>query len=162
VSPAPEVRHTSPLPIGAVAAASGVTVETVRFYERLGLIPTPTRTAGGLRRFPPEVVARLAFITQAKTLGLSLSEIALLTAGASQPAGACRAVQQTVERHLAEIDRKLAELVELRATLVQYREACIEARASSTEPACPTLASLGGSVLTQTPVQRAGRSSRRR
>lgn len=126
--------------IGEVARRSGMTVEALRYYERMGLLPRPPRSAGGLRRYPADVLQRLRFIRQAQTLGLTLKEIQqwLGLAGRSRR-GACVRVRDMLARQVADIDRRLAELRELRATLVRYHAACEEALMREKEPACPTL-----------------------
>lgn len=69
--------------IGAMASASGLTPDAIRYYERLGLVPNPPRTDGGFRVYPPDTVARLRFIKQAQKLGLDLREIRELLAPAA-------------------------------------------------------------------------------
>ncbi|MFI1940853.1 heavy metal-responsive transcriptional regulator [Streptomyces purpureus] len=116
--------------IGDLAAVSGVTAKTLRFYEQAGLLPAPPRTAGGYRDYPQQTVRRLSFIRDAQGAGLSLAEIrsalALRDAGASP----CAHVTALVEAHLQDIDRRLAELRATRAVLRGLAE-----RASATDPA---------------------------
>lgn len=125
--------------IGEVARQSGMTVEALRYYERKGLVPRPPRSAGGLRRYPADVLQRLRFIKQAQTLGLTLKEIQqwLGYAGRSRR-GACVRVRDMLARQVADIDRRLAELRELRETLVRYHAACEDALMREKEPVCPT------------------------
>ena len=134
----PQSQHAA-LAIGDVAHASGLTVEAIRYYERLGLLPNPHRTAGRLRRYDSTVLSRLAFIAQAKDLGLSLAQIRDIVSGTNRQ-GACKEVYRTLNEHIAAVDRKLATLTALRATLVEYQHACSEALASAADPGCPTLA----------------------
>ena len=76
--------------IGEVAQQGGLTVEALRYYERMGLLPTPPRSSGGLRRYRPDVLDRVRFIKQAQTLGLSLKEIQQLTTNTRRKSrGAC-------------------------------------------------------------------------
>ena len=141
---APADSRPGALFIGQVAASSGVTVETIRYYEQLGLLPRPRRTAGRVRRYSDDVLARITFIAQAKTLGLSLAEIRDLVA-ANRPGGvACREVHRTLTAQIASLDAKVSALKELRKTLVSYQVACARALSATTDPNCPTLRAMSG------------------
>ena len=96
--------------IGEAAAASGCHIETIRYYERVGLLPRPARTAGGYRTYRPEEVDRLRFITRGRALGFSLEEIRSLLALADDPALSCRDVDQLARHHLADIQQRVREL----------------------------------------------------
>jgi DNA-binding transcriptional MerR regulator len=124
------------LAIGEVAQASGLTVETIRYYERLGLLTCPHRTTAGRRRYLPDVLPRLALIAQGKALGLSLVQVRDLVREGTR---SCTDVHRTVSAHIAALDQKLAELAELRKMLIRYKRACAKALASETDPPCPTL-----------------------
>lgn len=107
--------------IGKAARAAGMAVDTLRFYERQGLLPAAPRSEGGYRLYSPADVDRLRFIRRAKTLGFSLDEIAELLR-LSEDGGDRASVRRVAEHRLADLDRKLAELGALRealATLVQ-------------------------------------------
>jgi len=133
----PSTGHV--LPIGAVAQGSGLTVETIRYYERIGLLPRPARIDRRIRRYEPAVLARLTFIARAKALGLSLAEIReLVTAG---PNG-CEKVHRALASHLEEVDRRLRELKALRETLKGYARACADALARQSNPNCPVVESI--------------------
>lgn len=133
------------LRIGEVAQQTGLTVEALRYYERMGLLPHPPRSTGGLRRYRPDVVDRVRFVKQAQTLGLSLKEIQQLTVHAHQKSrGACQRVHDVLTRHIEDIDKRAAALRELRKTLDDYRKTCARALVRETEPACPTLDALEG------------------
>ncbi|MBP7609452.1 MAG: helix-turn-helix domain-containing protein [Steroidobacteraceae bacterium] len=96
--------------IGKAAAASGCHIETIRYYERVGLLPHPARTAGGYRNYRLEEVDRLRFITRGRELGFSLEEIRSLLALADDPALSCRDVDQLARHHLADIQQRVREL----------------------------------------------------
>jgi MerR family mercuric resistance operon transcriptional regulator len=96
--------------IGKAAAASGCHIETIRYYERVGLLPHPARTAGGYRKYRLEEVDRLRFITRGRELGFSLEEIRSLLALADDPALSCRDVDQLARHHLADIQQRVREL----------------------------------------------------
>jgi DNA-binding transcriptional MerR regulator len=99
------------LSIGQVARRAGVGVETVRFYEREGLLEEPPRRASGYRQYSEEVVKRIGFIKRAQALGFSLREISeellLLRVDAQT---SCDEVKQRTEAKVAEVERKLVEL----------------------------------------------------
>lgn len=96
--------------IGQMARAAGAGVETIRFYEREGLLEHPARSASGYRKYPPEAVARLRLIRQAKELGFSLNEIKKLFALRVAPGKSCSDVRARAERKIADIDQRIAAL----------------------------------------------------
>ncbi|MEU0722805.1 heavy metal-responsive transcriptional regulator [Streptomyces sp. NPDC006140] len=116
--------------IGDLAAVSGVTAKTLRFYEQAGLLPAPPRTAGGYRDYPEQTVQRLAFIRDAQGAGLSLAEIRSVLALRDAGASPCAHVTALVDRHLEDIDRRLAEFQATKAVLQGLAE-----RAAVTDPA---------------------------
>ncbi len=106
--------HTS-LTIGKLAQAAGVGVETIRYYEREGILPPAERTAANYRMYSPAAVARLRFVLRAKTLGFSLAEIRnLLALQAGGDRGAVRALAQA---HLQDIEARIKDLLAMRAVL---------------------------------------------
>ena len=110
--------------IGQLATQAGVAIDTVRYYERQGLLPPPQRRASGYRQYDTQDIARLRFIRRAKDLGFSLQEILdlLQLSGHSQ---ADRAeVRALAQQRLADIERKLHELEAMRATLAQVVGQC--------------------------------------
>ena len=106
----------SPLTIGKLANAAGVGIDTVRFYERAGLLNKPQRTASGYRLYAESDVARLRFIRRAKALGFSLEEIAELLR-LNDGGGRRAAVRAVAGQRLAEIEQKLSELSLMRDAL---------------------------------------------
>jgi len=113
---------TSQATIGALARAVGVNVETVRYYERIGLLPRPPRAHGSIRRYPPETLRRLRFIKRAQALGFSLEEVAALLQLADGEH--CAETRVLGERKLALVQRKLDELAAIRAALERLVERC--------------------------------------
>lgn len=108
--------------IGQLAQATEAGVETIRYYERRGLMPEPPRAASGYRRYPDEAAGRLRFIRRAKRLGFTLDEIAALL---SLQAGGERAEVKTIaEAKLAEIETRLADLERMRYTLHDVTRRC--------------------------------------
>jgi DNA-binding transcriptional MerR regulator len=129
--------------IGEVAARTGVTVEALRYYEREGLVPAPTRSAAGIRRFRPEVVTRVLFVKQAQAAGLTLRDIRQLVGlerGRSR--AACGRMRKVLAQRLLEIDGRILELEAFRTTLARYVHDCDSALDKRTEPRCPTLEAL--------------------
>ena len=96
--------------IGAAAAASGCHIETIRYYERVGLLPHPSRSASGYRTYRPQEVDRLRFIARGRELGFSLEEIRSLLTLADDPALSCRDVDQLARHHLADVQQRVREL----------------------------------------------------
>lgn len=112
------------LTIGQLAKLTGIGVETVRYYEREGLIPEPPRTASGYRHYPADSTRRLAFIRQAKALGFSLADIReLLTLRADSSVGSER-VKQLSRNKLMEIREKISALERMAHALEHLVEQC--------------------------------------
>lgn len=111
------------LAIGRLAREAGVGVDTVRFYERAGLMPTAQRTASGYRTYAPDDLGRLRFIRHAKALGFSLDEIAELLRLAAGKGGR-GGVKDLALRRLRDLERKIRELTVFRDTLAHYAHAC--------------------------------------
>lgn len=105
------------LTIGKLAAAAGVGVETVRFYERKGLIERPARPAAGYRVYSKEAIARLAFVREAQDVGFTLKEIRDLLALRANPAADCAAVRARARTKLAQLEGRIARCQRMRATL---------------------------------------------
>src|SRR5258707_9300064 len=112
------------LSIGQVARRAGVGVETVRFYEREGLLEEPPRRASGYRQYSQEVVTRLRFIKRAQQLGFSLKEISELLLLRVDAQTSCDEVKGRTEAKLAEVERKLVELHRMRQALLQVHSLC--------------------------------------
>ena len=111
------------LTIGRLAKAAGVGIDTVRFYERAGLLPQAARTASGYRTYGDADVERLRFVRRAKALGFSLDEIAeLLKLAAGQ--GGRAGVKALAERRLRDLEKKIRELTVFRDALAHYARQC--------------------------------------
>lgn len=120
--------------ISRLAAAGGVHVETVRYYQRRGLLLEPERPAGGVRRYGQDDVGRLQFIRRAQAMGFSLDEIAGLLEVRGQRS--CEQTRQLTERKLDEVRRRREELQQLEADLERLVEECGHVTEGA---ACPTL-----------------------
>ena len=105
------------LSVGQLASRAGVRVDTVRFYERTGLLPRPHRTGGDHRRYGPADVDRLLFIRGASRLGLRLAEIRELAQARDTGTCPCAPAEALLREHVGEIDREIARLTALRAEL---------------------------------------------
>ncbi len=124
--------------ISEVAREAGVGVETIRYYERRGLIPNPPRSASGYRQYEPDAVRRIAFVKRAQGLGFTLVEIEELL-GLRVTPGTCTAVEEQATRTIARVDERLRDLRRMRAALSDLVEAC-RSRTNSGE--CPILSAL--------------------
>ena len=105
------------LNIGALARATGTKVETIRWYERVGLLPAPARSAGNYRTDGEAHLGRLSFIRRARDLGFSLDQIRTLLDLAEDRERSCDAVDVIASEHLEDVDRKIADLQALRREL---------------------------------------------
>ena len=106
--------------MGTVAAEAGVNRETIRYYERVNLLPKTLRTRSGYRVYPPDVVARVHFIKRAQALGFSLDEIRInLSRVGRSP---CSGVRRLLQQKLEDVDRRIAELSEFRQELADFLE----------------------------------------
>src|SRR5262249_40196141 len=112
------------LSIGQVARRAGVGVETIRFYEREGLLEQPPRRASGYRQYPEQAVKQIHFIKRAQQLGFSLKEITELLRLRVDAQTSCDEVQQRTEAKLAEVERKMVELQCMRQALLQIASLC--------------------------------------
>jgi len=110
------------LTIGGLADAAGVNIETIRYYERRGLLEEPPRTAAGYRQYSENDLWRLQFIARAKNLGFTLAEITEMIAATGD--GSADAVLAAARAKLADVDRQQHELVERRRRLEQLVAVC--------------------------------------
>ena len=125
--------------IGQVAKRAGVGVETVRFYERRGLIEQPRKRSSGYRVYPEDVVHRIRFIRHAKDLGFTLNEIGELLSLRPDPRTNCAAVKERAQGKMADIDEKIASLTRMQRSLAKLVDAC-DRRSQTAE--CPILEAL--------------------
>lgn len=124
------------LTIGQVAQRAKVRLDTVRYYERRGLLPPPPRTAAGYRQYSAETIRRVGFIKRAQALGFTLDEIEQLLALRVTPGPGCTAVERSAQSAIARIDHQLADLQRMRAALARLADACHSQHASDE---CPLL-----------------------
>src|SRR5262249_33807746 len=105
--------------IGAVAKAGGVGVQTLHYYERLGLLPKPERSAANYRLYPPDVVRRVQFIKKAQAIGMTLEETKQVLDLKDHGREPCRQVAELGEKHLREIEARLKQLRTYRDAVAQ-------------------------------------------
>jgi len=127
------------LTIGRLAESAGVNLETVRYYERIGLMPEPGRTPGGHRSYEPEHRRRLRFIRRSRELGFGLDAIRRLIALSEPGVEACREVRDMAQDHITSVDAKIADLRRLRRVLKQAVTDCCE----GVTVRCPVIEELG-------------------
>lgn len=125
--------------IGELALRSGLTVDTIRFYEKQGLLPLPSRSAANYRQYDESVPQRLAFIRKARDLGFTLQEIAdLLDLSQNRLAGAADVKERALAK-LQDLDRRIAEMQTMRQSLERLVHAC---PGEGPQDGCPILAAL--------------------
>lgn len=125
--------------IGDLARATGAKVETIRYYERIGVIRSAPRTGGNYRDYSVEDVERLAFIRHARGLGFELNDVRSLMDLAEQPERDCCEVDEIASRHLRSVEQKLARLERLRGELRRMLRGCRGGKMAS----CHILETLG-------------------
>lgn len=110
--------------IGALARAAATNVETIRYYEKSGLLPPPARTASNYRVYEQTHLDRLVFIRRGRDLGFSLDEVRALLRLTDDRTRSCTEVDQIARTHLAEVERKLADLTKLKKELKHLVDHC--------------------------------------
>ena len=125
--------------IGELSAATGVDVETIRYYEKRGLLPAPTRADNGYRAYRPEHVERLAFIRHCRALDMSLVDVRRLLDLLAHPEAACHDVDCLLDAHLERVHERVRGLQSLARQLTALRERC---RARSHTGTCGILQEL--------------------
>lgn len=127
--------------IGALAKQSDVAIDTIRYYEREGLLPTPSRRASGYREYDAVAVERVRFIRRGKELGFTLDEIRDLLALEADRANGVEGIKQRASRRLGELNERIRQLTEMRDVLARLVNEC----PGCGEPeCCPILSSLHG------------------
>ena len=112
------------LAIGTLAKRTGTKVQTIRYYEQIGLLPEPGRTEGGQRRYGDDDLDRLAFIRHARQLGFTLEAIRELLELSDNPGKSCADVDRIAHRQLKEVEARIARLEALRAELKRMLREC--------------------------------------
>ncbi|MBA2702552.1 MAG: MerR family DNA-binding protein [Blastocatellia bacterium] len=133
------MNKTGQISTSELAKRGGVNLETIRYYERTGLLAKPPRSAAGYRQFSPESVRRVRFIKRAQELGFSLKEIKELLALRIAPGSTRADVRKRAEAKIADIEGKIEHLRAMKKTLVRLSETCCGSGPASD---CPILESL--------------------
>ncbi len=126
--------------IGEVARATGCHVETIRYYERIGLVDPPRRIGNGYRDYDASRTRSLRFIRRARELGFSLEEIRELLTLRQQPGDSCQAVSEVTSRHLANVRQRIRDLRAMENELARMAAACNDGSVAT----CHILESLAG------------------
>jgi MerR family copper efflux transcriptional regulator len=129
-----------PITIGTLARLADVNVETIRYYERRGLIEQPDRPDGGFRRYAPQLVDRISFIKRAQELGFTLKEVTELLLLRVDPNSSCEDVRYQTMAKIEDITSRIETLQRMRKSLIKLAEAC-DRKAPTSE--CPILEALG-------------------
>ena len=124
--------------IGALSKHTGTNIETIRYYERVGLMPTPVRSPGGYRLYAADHLKRLNFIRRARTLGFSLGEVRTLLRLADERRRPCAEVRLVAEAHLKDVRAKIADLRRMERVLKTTVARCAKGRRSD----CPMIEAL--------------------
>jgi MerR family mercuric resistance operon transcriptional regulator len=145
------------LKTGELAKRAGVNVETLRFYERKGLLPVPPRRESGYREYPAESVRLIQFIKRAQELGFSLGEIREVLALRVQPGTTCADVRERAEHKIDDVRQKIADLRAIERALQKLTATCT---GSGPLSECPILENLDGE-LSYGPVRPRSRQQER-
>jgi MerR family Zn(II)-responsive transcriptional regulator of zntA len=130
--------------ISEVASMTGITPDALRYYERLGVLPRPLRSAGGLRTYGDDVLPRVRFIQQAQAMGLTLKDVKELVANEGRGGHQrCRRVRDLLKARLADVDARISEMQAFRRTLRSHLTEC-ERALEQERPVCPVMIELGG------------------
>ena len=129
--------------IGELSKATGTKVETIRYYERIGLLPSPPRTSGNYRSYGPDERQRLAFIRHSRDLGFTIEQIRSLLDLSDHPERDCETADQIASLHLEQVAEKIAQLATLHAELERIIGRCRGGLAAD----CRVIEALGNHAL---------------
>ena len=121
--------------IGEVATEAGVSVDTVRFYERVGVLPPPARTESGYRDYAPDTVERIKLTRELQAIGFTLTDAVDALAAHDAGGATCESEQWRLQAVLDRVDRKLAELTALRRRILLAQDACANGQCRFKTPA---------------------------
>lgn len=133
------MRPQEAFAIGALSEKSGVNIETIRYYERIGLLREPPRSMAGYRLYRPEDVSRLNFVRRARDLGFPIEDVRRLLGLADRKSRSCAGAREIAQAHLDEVRAKIADLRRMEGVLSATVKDC----ARGAVPDCPLLQSLG-------------------
>ena len=164
------MADTGWIAIGTLSKHTGTSIETIRYYERVRLLPAPPRSSGGYRRYGPGHLKRLSFIRRARALGFSLAEVRTLLALADQRRRPCAEVRGVAAAHLDDVKGKIADLKAMEQALTETIGRCETGSGShcavidalDTEADATTCITVGASSSPRRSSADAGRASLRR
>lgn len=110
--------------IGQLADKTGLSIQTIRFYERKALLAAPERTQSNYRSYSEEALKQLLFIKQCRALDMTIEEISLVLETRANPDNSCESVNATIDNHIEDIESRIIELNALQKTLLSFRSAC--------------------------------------
>jgi MerR family mercuric resistance operon transcriptional regulator len=152
------------LPIGELSRQSGVNIETIRYYEKIGIMPAPARSPGGYRLYAPDHLKRLSFVRRGRQLGFSLDELRSLLRLVDGHTYTCAQVRALTLEHVAEVRRKISDLRRLERVMADMAAQCTGQRI----PKCPVIDALsdgralaGGRVSDSQTILTKARSAKR-
>jgi Hg(II)-responsive transcriptional regulator len=131
------MKNEEALTIGVLAKKSDVGVETVRFYERKGLLPKPQKPTSGFKHYEPEDIKRIKFIKRAQDLGFTLREVKELLKLKVDKKATCGQVMKKTDEKMSEVDQKIKDLQRMKKSLKQIKDCCEDGTQTLTE--CPIL-----------------------
>lgn len=134
------------LTIGRLAKHAQVNVETIRYYERRGLLPPPPRGDSGYRHYPEDIITRIQFIKGAQVVGFTLKEIGELLSLRVDPKTSCRDIKRHAEVKVNEIDSKIIALKRMKKALIALKAACKGRGPTSECPILEVLDTKGGNL----------------
>src|SRR5262245_15337371 len=138
------------LTIGALSEQTGANIETIRYYERVGILPKPPRSSGGHRLYANEHKQRLVFIRRARHLGFSLQQVRELLGLTGDPGLACAKVKIITEQHISDIRKRVQDLKRLERVLCDMVAECRDDKAGD----CPILDALALDAPQKRPLER--------
>jgi MerR family transcriptional regulator, mercuric resistance operon regulatory protein len=133
------MNGSKPLAIGSLAKQTGANVETIRYYERIGLLPAPGRSAGGYRLYRTDHAKRLNFVRRARTLGFPIAEVRTLLRLADERKRPCAEVRVVADAHLKDVEAKIADLRAMQRVLKETVARCADGRTGTD---CPLIDAL--------------------
>lgn len=136
--------------IGELAERSGCLVETIRYYERIGLLPPPERSSNNYRTYTGEHSERLSFIRHCRALDMTLDEVRVLLELREHPEQDCIGVNELLDKHIAHVTERIAALSALERQLKDLRSRCVAVDATR---CCAILQVLGADGVRETPMQ---------
>ena len=110
--------------IGQLADKTGLSIQTIRFYERKALLAAPERTQSNYRSYSDEALKQLLFIKQCRALDMTIEEISLVLETRANPDNSCESVNATIDKHIEDIESRIIELNSLQNTLLSFRSTC--------------------------------------